>query len=179
MTPPAGPGGPGPDRDRAGRGPVVVAGLGQSWCGDLDLGSRFCGRCREREWPDGVMVEDLSLAAQHVLHRLWELRPTRLVLAACHPRGGPPGAVRRRVVAEEPPPEEADVQARLGESTGGVVDLDHAVAVTRWFGALPHDTVVLEVEPGDVSFGTELSDAARCALEDLLDLAAAEALRPG
>lgn len=122
-------------------------------------------------------MEDLSLAAQHVLHRLQEVAPRRLVLVACHPRGDPPGTIRLRVVDREPPPDADDVHLRLGESTSGVVDLDHVLAVTRWFGALPRDTVVLEVEPASVEFGTRLSPVGERALDEVVELATSEALR--
>jgi hypothetical protein len=42
-----------------------------------------------------------------------------------------------------------DVQRSLEESVQGVVDIDHTLAVARHFGALPSETVIIEVEPAD------------------------------
>ena len=39
-----------------------------------------------------------------------------------------------------------------------MVDLDHTLAVARHWGGLPADTVVVEVEPADCSFGLGFSD---------------------
>lgn len=146
---------------------TLVAGVGIPWAGDLDLGPRFVRRFEALEWPAPVALEDAAVAAHVFLHRLVELRPERVVLVAAHPRGGVPGTVRRYRPTEPLPPDD-EVQARLGESAAGVIDLDHTLVVARFFGALPQETTIVEVEPHDASFGTELSDAAEAAYDAVL-----------
>jgi hypothetical protein len=59
------------------------------------------------------------------------------------------------------------VIAMLGEAVGGVIDLDHTLVVNQFFGALPDDTVVIEIESGDEAFGLGYSEAVEAALPAL------------
>lgn len=156
--------------------PRLVAGIGNPWAGDLDLGPRFVRRYRGHGWPAGVVLEELTVAAHRVLHRLWELRPAALVVVAGFPRGDHPGTVRRYRPACDTA-DEAEIQQRLGESAAGVIDLDHILAVTSYFRALPDDTVVVEVEPARTAFSDRLSDTVSARLADLLELVDGEVRR--
>ena len=51
----------------------------------------------------------------------------------------------------------------------GLVDLDHTLAMARHWGGLPADTVVIEVEPGETSFGLGFSDVLAACLDPVLD----------
>lgn len=163
-------------RDPEGALPRLVAGVGNPWSGDLDLGPRFVRRYRGHGWPADVVLEELTVAAQRVLHRLWELRPAALVVVAGFPRGDHPGTVRRYRPSCDTT-DEADLQRRLGESAAGVIDLDHILAVTSYFGALPADTVVIEVEPAQTVFSERLSATVSARLPDLLALVDGEVRR--
>lgn len=147
---------------------MLVGGLGLPWLRDLDFGTQFIRRIEGEPWPDGVYVEDLSFSAHRVLDRLLELRPHKVILVAAMPRDVDPGGTIRRYVLDITPPEEADVAERLGESIGGVIDLDHTLAVCRWGKGFPVDTVVIEVEPGDRSFGLGFSDEVEEAVDQVL-----------
>ncbi len=60
-----------------------------------------------------------------------------------------PGTVRRYVLDLTPPPDD-EVHQRLVESVSlGVVDVDHTLAVVRYWKGFPAGTVVIEVESGD------------------------------
>lgn len=147
---------------------VLVGGVGLPWLRDLDFGTQFVRRVSELDWPDGVVVEDLSYAAHRVLHLLQELRPTKVVLVGAMPRDvDPPGTVRRYKLDLTPPPDE-EVVERLGEAVGGIIDLDHTLAVIRYWKALPDDTVVIEVEPADRSFGLGFSPEVEASVEPIL-----------
>lgn len=136
---------------------VLIGGVGLPWRRDLDLGRILVEEVAAESWPDGVIVEDLSYSAHRVMHTLQAMEPDKLVLVAAAGRGGIPGTVTRYSVSELPPLDAEDVVARLGESVGGVIDLDHIIVVNRWFDTLPADTVVIEIETGDQSFGTGYS----------------------
>ncbi|MBA2387261.1 MAG: hydrogenase maturation protease [Acidimicrobiia bacterium] len=151
-------------------GPVLVGGIGLPWLRDLDFGTQFIARIEHERWPDGVLLEDLSYAAHRVLHRLQEIVPTKVVLVGAMPREvDPPGTVRRYTLDLTPPPPQ-EVHERLTEAVGGIIDLDHTLAVVRHWGAFPADTTVIEVEPEDRAFGLGFSNAVERAFEEVLRL---------
>ena len=147
---------------------ALIAGFGRPGMRDLDFGRQLTRYLENLSWPEGVVVEDLSYAAPLVLHRLQELQPAKLLLVGAAARGlGPPGALRRYAINLIPPgPEE--VHRCLEESAQGVVDLDHTLAVARHWGGLPADTVVIEVEPADCSFGIGFSEELAASFDPIL-----------
>jgi hypothetical protein len=56
------------------------------------------------------------------------------------------------------------------EAVTGVIALDNTLVVTRHFGGLPDDVVVVEVEPGVQEFGETFSDAVAPAVDRVCDL---------
>ncbi len=160
--------------------PVLVGGFGLPWQRDLDFGSRFVCCAEDLDWPDGVVVEDLSYSALHVLHRLQELRPAKVVVVTAVARGEDrPGTLRRYLIDPEPPPPD-EVHGHLVEALGGEVDLEQTLAVARHWDAVPSGSVILEVEPRDTSLGPGLSqdvagsiDAVLAAVRDELGMALA------
>jgi hypothetical protein len=150
------------DRRQGTTGPVLVAGIGLPWLRGVDL-AVFVRRIEGPHWPGDVLVEDLSEPAHRVLDRLLEVGPSRVVLVVARPCSvDPPGTIRRSVIDLTPPPVD-EVHRRLVESvTLGVVDVDHILAVARYWKALPPGTVVIEVEAGDpcgLDFSEELDVA--------------------
>lgn len=161
-----------------GPGCTLVGGIGLPWLRDLDFGTNWLARAASLPWPDGVVLEDLSYGAHRVMHRLEELRPGRVVLIGCMPRGADPaGTVRRWSPAEAPPPDPAEVHERLAEAVGGIIDLDHTIAVCRHWEALPADTTVIEVEPAESHFGLGFSAPVTEAVDRVLDMVLDEVLR--
>lgn len=147
---------------------VLVGGVGLPWMRDLDFGTQFVRRMEVLDWPDDVLVEDLSYAAHRVLHLLQEVRPVKIVLVGAMPRHEDPAGTIRRYPLDLTPPPEDEVQARLGDAAGGTIDLDHTLAVGRYWKAFPEDTVVIEVEPADRTFGLGFTDAVEAAMEPVL-----------
>lgn len=153
---------------------ILVGGIGLPWLRDLDFGTQFINRFEDLAWPDGVLLEDLSYAAHRVLHRLQEIVPSKVVLVGAMPRQiDKPGTVRRYQLDLTPPPPQ-EVHDRLSEAVGGIIDLDHTLAVVRHFRALPEDTIVIEVEPEDCAFGLGFSDPVERAVNEVLGLVRAE-----
>lgn len=149
---------------------VVVGGVGLPWLRDLDFGTQFIRRVASLEWPEVVVLEDLSYAAHRVLHRLQELRPTKVILVGAMPRDVDPAGTIRRYVLDLAPPADEEVHERLAEAAGGIIDLDHTLAVVRYWGGFPEATVVIEVEPADRSFGLGFSDEVEEAVEQVLEM---------
>lgn len=156
---------------------VLVGGIGLPWRRDLDLGRVLVGDLAGRQWPDGVVVEDLSYSAHRIMHTLQELEPLRLILVAATVREGGVAGTIRRYRPDEGPVDPDDLIARLGESVGGVIDLDHTLIVNRHFGTLPKDTVVIEVVTGDDAFGVGYSDEVDAALPRVAELVRQEVQR--
>jgi hydrogenase maturation protease len=148
--------------------PFLVGGFGRPWQRDLDFGSRFVCAVEDLDWPEAVVVEDLSYSAFHVMHRLEELRPAKLIMVAAVPRGeDPPGTLRRYLVSSEPPPPD-EVHGYLVEALGGEPDLEQTLAVARHWGALPPGSVILEVQPRDTSLGLGLSEDVAASIDKVL-----------
>ncbi len=155
-------------------GRILVGGIGLPWLRDLDFGTQWINRVVDLDWPDHVIVEDMSYAAHRVLHRLQEVRPNKVVLVGCMPRReDPPGTIRRYEL-DLTPPEDDEVQDRLSEAAMGIIDLDHTLAVVRYYGEFPPDTVVIEVEPEDEGFGLGFSEAVEATVDKVLSLVRSE-----
>lgn len=157
----------------------MVAGVGNPWLGDLDFGPQFLRRYLDGDWPEGVVFEDASVAAHRVLHQLQEIEPARLIFVTAYPRGDEPGTVRRYPLDKSAPlPDEDEIADRLGEAAGGVIDFDHTLIVTRYYDALPADTIVVEVEAVDEAFGTTFSPSVEASFERVLEIVKEEVSRP-
>ena len=52
----------------------------------------------------------------------------------------------------------------------GIIDLDHTLAVVRYYGEFPTDTIVIEVEPDDEAFGLGFTDTVEATVDDVLAL---------
>ncbi len=147
---------------------VLVGGIGLPWLRDLDFGTQFLKRIRDEDWPDDVVLEDLSYSAHRVLHTLQDVKPDKVVLVGAMPRDvDPPGTIRRYQLDLTPPSDE-EVADRLGEAVGGIIDLDHTLAVVRYWKGFPPDTVVIEVEPGDRAFGLGFSEEVESVVDTVL-----------
>lgn len=146
---------------------ALVGGLGMPGLRDLDFGRQVVRYLEHLHWPGGVVVEDLSYAAHMVLHRVQELRPAKVVMVGVAARGGTPGSVRRYRLDLDPPTPQA-VHEGLSAAASGMADLDHTLAVVRHWGGFPADTVVIEVEPADCSFGPGFSEELGDCIESIL-----------
>lgn len=152
---------------------VMVGGIGLPWRRDLDIGRLLVGEIVGEEWAQGVLVEDLSYSAHRVMHTLQIHQPDKLILVGSVSRGvDPPGTIRRYKPQLEFTDE--DVVAMLGEAVGGIIDLDHMLIVNDYFGTLPEDTVVIEIETGDEAFGVGYSTEVDAAIPEVRDLIKAE-----
>ncbi|MDQ6616894.1 MAG: hydrogenase maturation protease [Actinomycetota bacterium] len=148
---------------------ALVGGIGLPWLRDLDFGTQFVRRVEHFAWPDDVVLEDISYAAHRVLHLLQDLHPEKVILVGAMPRDDEPGTIRRYRL-DLTPPDDVEVHERLSEAVGGIIDLDHTLAVVRYWKALPEDTTVIEVEPGDSSFGLGFSDSVESQMDSVLGM---------
>ncbi len=137
---------------------ILAAGVGYSDLRDLSFGPRLVERLRVEAWPDDVEIQDLSYGPLAVVQWLQDEpgRFDRMVLAGAVERGRTPGAlVTQAWVRRERSPDE--VQERIAEAVTGVIGLENLLVIADWFGVLPVDTSVIELEPVELEWGEELS----------------------
>lgn len=164
--------------DGAARGRVLIGGVGYRWMRDGSFGVVAADALARLDWPAHVEVSDLGYGAILVAQDLMYAEPrySRLIVVAAVERGRPAGTLHRyRWRGGTPDAEE--IQARIAEAGGGVLDVDHLLIIATYFGVLPEDVVVIEFEPVDTSGGEEMSSEATRCLESLPDVVRGEALR--
>lgn len=147
---------------------VLLAGVGYANLRDVSVGPVLAARFAERQWPAGVEVQDYSFGAIDAIHRLRDGAYDRAVFFGSIDRGDAPGSIRRYLW--QGGQAEAVVQERVAEAAQAVISLDTTLIVTSYFGALPKDTVVFEVEPEDLNFGDGFSPAVEGAVVELVGL---------
>jgi len=148
---------------------VLLAGVGYANLRDVSVGPVLAARLAERQWPAGVEVHDYSFGAIDAIHRLRDGAYDRAVFFGSIDRGEEPGSIRR-YVWESGKDDDAAVQERVAEAAQAVISLDTTLIVTSYFGALPKDTVVFEVEPEDLNFGDGFSPKVEHAVSQLVEL---------
>lgn len=158
---------------------VLVGGVGYRHLRDHSVGVVVSDRLEERAWPEHVRVQDLSFNPVAVSQQLQEELSADdvLVLVSAVGRGRAAGTVvAYRWDGELPGPER--VQDAVAEAVTGVIALDNTLMVTRQFGGLPSDVVVVEIEPAEESFGDELSDTVADGLDRIVEVVERVALDP-
>ena len=161
---------------------VIVAGVGYRNLRDHSVGVVVADRLLERAWGDDVVVEDLSYNPIAVVQRLedepLERRFARAVIVAAVERGNrPPGAVAA-YRWDGVLPDDEEVQRAVTEAVTGVIALDNTLVVTRHFGGLPDEVVVIEVEPGVQEFGEDFSEPVAKVVDHVCELAVTMATDP-
>jgi hydrogenase maturation protease len=161
----------------------LLGGIGYRNLRDHSIGVVAVDHLQCRDWPADLAVEDLSYNPIAVVQRLEDEPPdrrfTRLVVVAAVPRGlnRTAGAVTAyRWDGVLPPPEA--IQAAVCEAVTGVIALDNTLVVSRHFGALPEEVVVVEVEPGVHDYGASFSPPVELAFQPLCELLSRLALDP-
>jgi len=162
---------------------VIVAGVGYRNLRDHSVGIAVADRLLDRAWGGDVVVEDLSYNPIAVMQRLEEEPPerrfTRAVMVGAVERGNrPPGTVAAYRWDGVLPSDE-EIQRAVSEAVTGVIALDNTLVVTRHFGGLPEEVVVIEVEPGVQEFGEEFSEPVARVVDEVCELAVAMATDPG
>jgi len=148
---------------------TLVGGIGYAWQGDLAFGTDLVAALQQLAWPAEIEIADLSHNPIAVFQQIRAQRYERLILVGAVRRGRPPGLLDVYEPTNPLPPA-AEIQERIIESGSGVISLDNIVIICRFYDALPADTRIVEVEPIDDLWGTELSPPARAALQAALQL---------
>lgn len=155
---------------------AVIGGVGYRNLRDHSLGIRLSDELEAHARPPALLVEDLCYGPVAVAQWFLEeaqhdpIRRAVFVTAIAREDGRPPGTIAayrwNRVL---PPPEE--IQRCVADAVTGVILLDNTLIVAAWMGALPPETVVIEVEPLEHAFGDEMSPAVAAAYPEVRRLA--------
>ena len=161
---------------------VIVGGVGYRNLRDHSVGIVISDLFKERSWPEYVSVEDFSYNPIALLQRLTEEpEATRfrraVVVSAISRKGRAPGTVEAYRWNQGLPSPEA-IQAAVAEAVTGVISLDNTLVVIRYFGGLPEQTAVVEVEPQDEEFGDGFSLAVANVFESVCELVSRLAVDP-
>lgn len=154
---------------------VLIAGVGYTFLHDLSFGPVVIRRLQEMGWPEGVEVTDLSQSPIAVYQQLSERQYDKIIFIGAVKRDRPVGSVYL-YRPDGPLPAEEEIEARIGEGVSGVLDLQSTVVVCRYFKALPVETVVVEVEPEEESWGEGFSPKVAAAVDEVIELVRREAL---
>jgi len=155
---------------------VLIGGVGYRNLRDHSVGPVLVEHLAKLDWPQGIEVDDLSFGPIALVHRLREVPPyDRMVLISAVERGRVPGEVSRyQWSGVLPDPDE--IQARVAEAVTGVISLDNLLVIGQYFGVLPDDVVVLEVEPAVEDWGADFTPVVAQALDRVEELAREAAL---
>jgi len=100
-----------------------------------------------------------------------------IFIAAVERAGRPPGRVDAyRWDGILPPPEL--IQQAVADAVTGIISLDNTLVVAGYFKALPRQVAVVEIEPLEHAFGTDLSPEVTAAVETAVDLVRLLATNP-
>jgi len=149
---------------------ILVAGVGYQHLSDLSFGPVLVERMREMEWPEEVRIEDFGWGPISILHWFEESpgrKFGRAIFAGAVERGREPGNLFTYAwLTDKPDPEV--VQQRISEALTGVISLENLLVIAHHFEALPPDTTVIELEPVEQEWGSELSETGRKRIEETI-----------
>jgi hydrogenase maturation protease len=156
---------------------VLVGGVGYRNLRDHSIGVEVVDRLTGRDWPAGVVVEDLSYNPIAVVQRLEDEPPdhrfARAVMVSAVARGdGRPGGTVASYRWDGVLPAAEDVQRAVTEGVTGVIALDNTLVVARHFEALPAEVAIVEVEPVVHEFGDGFSPVVAAVFESVCALVA-------
>ncbi len=147
---------------------VLVCGVGYRFLRDNALGIHITDTLAPQA-SNGVEFEDLGYHPVGFTQNLDERDPyERIVFVGAVNRGREPGTITVYRYDHVLPPAK-EIQERVGDSVTGSISLDNLIVVSEAFKALPEDVWVVEVEPGDETWGEGFSDAVEAKLPEITE----------
>ena len=147
---------------------ILVAGVGYQHLSDLSFGPKLVEQLQGMDWPEEVRIEDFGYGPIAILEWFEESpgkKFERAILVGAVERGRTPGTLVTYAWLETSPDPDL-VQERVSEALTGVISLENLLIVAQHFGALPAETSVVELEPVEKEWGTELSPLGEERLEE-------------
>lgn len=126
---------------------VLVGGIGYRNLRDHSVGPLLVERLQSQDWPSGVEIDDLSFGPIAFVQQLQDQAPyDRIVFVGAVARGRVRGEVYR-YRWDGVLPDAEEIQARVSEAVTGVIGLDNLLIIAGYFGVLPKEVVLVEIEP--------------------------------
>lgn len=147
---------------------VLVCGVGYRFLRDNALGVHITDTLAP-EASNGVEFEDLGYHPVGFTQNLNE-RPAydRIVFVGAVNRGRAPGTITTYKY-DHVLPDAQEIQERVGDSVTGSISLDNLIVVAEAFKSLPEDVWVIEIEPGDETWGEGFSDPVVAKLPEITE----------
>lgn len=152
---------------------AVIGGVGYRNLRDHSLGIVMSDELEALASPPALQVEDLCYGpvavAQWFLDEA-DVNRAVFITAIAREDGRPPGTICA-YRWDHVLPNDEEIQRCVVDAVTGVIFLDNTLVVVEWMKALPHETIVIEVEPLEHAFGDEMSPAVAAAYADVRRLA--------
>jgi hydrogenase maturation protease len=147
---------------------VLVAGVGYRFLRDNALGVYITDTLAP-EASNGVEFEDLGYHPVGFTQNLAE-RPDydRIVFVGAVDRQREPGTITAYRY-DHVLPDVKEVNERVADSVTGSISLDNLIIVSEAFKALPEDVWVVEVQPGDETWGDGFSEVVEAKLPEITE----------
>ena len=155
---------------------AVIGGVGYRNLRDHSLGIVMSDELEPLARPPVLLVEDLCYGpvavAQWFFDEAHTAPITRAVFITAIGRedGRLPGTISA-YRWDHALPSDDEIQRCVVDAVTGVILLDNTLIVVEWMGALPKETIVIEVEPLEHAFGDEMSPAVAGAYAEVRRLA--------
>lgn len=147
---------------------VIVGGVGYPDLCDYSIGIEIQERLSFRDAPPHVVVEDLSYNPIAVIQRLDDEiseRFERIIVVSAVKRGDRPAGTITAYRWDGVLPDDAEIQRMVTDAVTGIIAVENTLVISRYFGALPKDVVVVEVEPETHEFGIAFSPQVHAAFD--------------
>ncbi|MGI9079167.1 MAG: hypothetical protein ACR2G6_17835 [Gemmatimonadaceae bacterium] len=153
---------------------VIVGGVAYPDLCDYSIGIEVQERLSMRTAPAHVVVEDLSYNPIAIIQRLDDEPPEnrfgRMVVVSAVKRGNRPAGTVSCYRWDGGMPNDEEVQRAVTDAVTGIIALENTLVIARYFGALPDEVVVVEVEPETHEFGAAFSMGVAAAFDHICDL---------
>ena len=148
---------------------VLVCGVGYRFLRDNALGIYITDTLAP-EATNGVEFEDLGYHPVGFTQNLEE-RPDydRIVFVGAVDREEREPGTITAYRYDHVLPELEEVHERIADSVTGSISLDNLIIVSEAFKALPEDVWVVEIQPGDETWGEGFSDAVESKLSEITE----------
>jgi len=153
---------------------VILGGVGYPDLCDYSIGIEIQECLSGRVAPSNVVVEDLSYNPIAIIQRLDDEKPgerfERAVVVSAVKRGTRPAGTVSAYRWDGGMPSDEEVQRAVTDAVTGIIAVDNTLVIARYFGALPDEVVVVEVEPETHEFGAAFSTEVAAAFDGACDL---------
>jgi len=140
----------------AGPDPTLVAAVGNRWLKDQGFGIHVVEQLSRESLPPAVEVAAWEFGTVAAFQLLAGRPYRRAVFVGAAARGRTPGTLHQ-ALGPLPLPSEAEIHGRVGDSVMGLVSLDNLLFISHYYGRLPQQVLLLELEPVDETWGCDLS----------------------